>query len=114
MGGVRHARTIKRMPEPQQWSLDMITDIVATPWSVHETSETEVIHHKSQTEAPTVDTPAQVRRIYIEQADLEQFSDTKGCKRCQHILVNGPNKGTMPHTDACRARITAALEQTAW
>ena len=32
MGGLRHARTLLRMPEPQQWSLDMVKGVTATPW----------------------------------------------------------------------------------
>ena len=31
----------------------------------------------------------------------------------RHILVYGPDEGTMPHSDACRARISQELSKTA-
>ena len=53
-----------------------------------------------------------VRRLYIRQADLEQFGYTQGCKQCQRILTYGAQKATMTHSDECRARIMAELDRT--
>ena len=111
-GGIRTARTILRMPDPQQWSLDKIKEVAATPWTTHEAPTPEVIHHKQSDIPPTLDKAPQLRRVYIKQADLNRFGYTQGCKRCQHILMYGPSSGTMPHSDACRARIVAELSNT--
>ena len=35
LGGIKHARTIMRVPEPQKWSLDRIKEVSATPYSTH-------------------------------------------------------------------------------
>ena len=106
MGGVRYARTLLRMPEPQKWSVDMITDILTTqkrPVSyTTNTTEVEMVQNK----------PIQVRRLYILPEDLEEHGYTKNCRKCQQLLTHGPNTGTMPHSEECRARITAALSQT--
>ena len=65
MGGVKAARTILRMPEPQQWSLDMVKELEATPWAVVDSKLPEVIHHQPAAEPTVSDKPAQVRRVYI-------------------------------------------------
>ena len=113
LGGIRPARTILRMPRPQQWSLDQVKSIAATPWSIHEPTVPEVIYHKPGEEQPMLDKVAQIRRVYIRQADLDTYGYTQGCKRCQHILVYGANKGTMPHSDVCRARIMEEMSKHA-
>ena len=45
MGGVRYARTILPMPEPQQWSLNLVQQVAATPWSLHSIEQPGVIYH---------------------------------------------------------------------
>ena len=112
MGGIRTARTILRMPQPQQWSLDAIRGIEATPWSIHEPNVPEVVHHQPSSDITTKERVAQVRRVYIRQEDLDRHGYTKGCKRCQNILVYGPKSSTVPHTDECRDRIMAEFAKT--
>ena len=34
-GGIRMARTIKRLPDPQKWKPEIIQNITLTPWQVH-------------------------------------------------------------------------------
>ena len=63
-GGIRAARTILRMPEPQQWSLEIVKDVSATPWSVHEPSTPEVIHHQPADKPQAAEKLAHVRRVY--------------------------------------------------
>ena len=43
------------------------------------------------------------RRIYITKKMVPEFGATWGCKGCQEIA--------QPHTEECRARITAMMEQ---
>ena len=93
--------------------VDRIKDMLTTPWALHESEAPGVIHHKSTTQVEVAQNkPAQVRRLYIVPEDLEAHGYTKNRRKCQHILTHGPNTGTMPHSEECRARITAALSET--
>ena len=86
--------------------------MTATPWAGHEAQTPEVIKFQPGDTPATVEKDMQVRRMYIRQADLGEFGYTRGCKRCEHIIMHGPNKGTMPHSAECRAHIMAKLEKT--
>ena len=80
MGVVRYARTLLRMPEPQKWAVDMIRDMLTTPWALHESEAPGIIHHKSTTQVEVAQNkPAQVRRLYILPEDLEAHGYTKNC-----------------------------------
>ena len=58
----------------------------------------EVIHHKLATQAgPVRSKPAQVRRLDIQQEDLETHGFTNHGRKYHHISVNGHNTGTLPH-----------------
>ena len=113
MGVVRYTRILLRMLEPQKWCVDVVKDMLTTPWALREPDALGVIHHKSTTQVEVAQNkPAQLRRLYISPEDLEAHGYTKTCKKCQHLLTHGPNTGTMPHSEECRARITAALSET--
>ena len=43
--GIKHARTLLRMPEPQKWSLEAIRAVAATLWAIREAQKPGVIHH---------------------------------------------------------------------
>ena len=101
------------MPEPQECSFDKVKVVLTIPWALHESEAPGVVQHKSTTQAVVAQSkPAQVRCLYIMPEDFETNGYTKNCRECQHILAHGPNTGTMPHTEQCRARITAALSKT--
>lgn len=116
MGGIRYARTLLPMPEPQRWLVEQLRLVAATPWSPHASDEPEVIHHQADA-APgarggeTQDRLAQSRRLYIRQADLDQHGYTKNCQRCQHIIVNGPGAANIQHSEECRTRLTEAINK---
>ena len=44
-----HARTLVAMPRLQQWSLDAIRDVQATPWLLHEARKPGVVKLDSAT-----------------------------------------------------------------
>ena len=102
-----------RLPRPQQWSLDAIKQIAATPWAGHQPSTSEVIHFQPG-EGPTpIERESQVRRLYIKQSDLDEFGYIQNCKRCQSIITYGSGKSYVPHSNECRTRIVKDLEKTA-
>ena len=53
--------------------------------------------------------PPQRRRIYIRREDVHKHGATEGCPGCQCILED--RRTTVPHTEACRARIIEAMEK---
>ena len=113
-GGIRMARSLLRMPQPQKWLLEAIRAVSATPWSEHEAREPGVIQHDPAIE-PAVrpeEKIVQTRRVYIRQADLVKHGYTKNCPRCQHIMTHGANTGTMPHSEECRRRIMEEIGKT--
>ena len=114
MGGIRQARTLIPMPQPQKFSADAIREVAATPWSLHETSKPGVI--KFDDAAPGEARQERVplaRRLYIYDKDLKTHGYTKNCPKCQSIIVYGPNvQGTMNHSEECRKRIMEALAST--
>ena len=81
--GMRHARSIMRFPEPQQWSLERIREVAITPWKAHE-PETPVIVQADVPagEARVRDDLPKTRRLYITQKDLDKYGYTTTCSAC--------------------------------
>ena len=59
--GLRYARTLMRMPEPQKWSIDQVRDMLITPWAVHEATEPHVIHQRRALQTRTANPDWQCR-----------------------------------------------------
>ena len=53
--------------------------------------------------------PPQQRRAYIRREDVHKHGAMEGCPGCQCVLDD--KRTTLPHTEACRARIVEAMEQ---
>ena len=53
--------------------------------------------------------PPQQRRVYIRREDVHKHGATEGCPKCRCILED--KRTTLPRTEACRARITEAMEK---
>ena len=53
--------------------------------------------------------PPQQRRVYIRREDVHKHGATEGCPGCRCILED--KRATLPQTEACRARITEAMEK---
>ena len=82
---------------------------MATPWAIHEADVPNVIRHKPTTTAEVAPGSfAQARRLYIKHEDLEEHGFIQNCPKCQHIIMHGPDTGTMTHTERCRSWLTAA------
>ena len=117
MGGLRYARTIVSMPEPQRWSIDAVQNVNVSPWSTYVSEAPRVIHHQQDTppEARGGSPPdrlAQVRRLYIRQSDLDSHGYTQDCPRCQHIIIYGAKQTSINHSEQCRSRIMEAISRT--
>ena len=53
--------------------------------------------------------PPQRRKLYIRRKDVHKHGATEGCPGCTCVLEN--RRTTVPHTEACRARIIEAMEK---
>ena len=110
-GGVRHARTIMRLPDAHKFELDRIIAINATPWAIHEPSTPGGVFVEKTVVAPeNADTTVKVRKLYILPRDLEMYGYTPGCKKCQSYLGHGSGQASTSHSEACRQRIMLELQ----
>ena len=109
-------RSIRRRNKEERWNRDVQLGILGNPWSLQE-GRVEVDPNPAapiryipmvnpQVEAgPTVTKTRNEengRRIFCTKKMVSEFGATLGCKGC---LVIG-----QPHTEECRARITACVE----
>ena len=106
-GGIKYARTLKLMPAPQQWSLEMVQQVCVTPWAEHEPSTPVIVPREAQPEIPSTDRPAQARQAYLKPADFDRFGYTEHCPKCDAMRAG--ISATMPHSAACRRRIEAGI-----
>eukprot|EP00971_Amphidinium_carterae_P061941 1226534-Amphidinium_carterae.1 len=58
---------------------------------------------------PVVARPPATREFYVKRSNVERWGAQPGCPACQQIVRDV--KVTFSHTQACRERIKAALEQ---
>ena len=65
--GIRHARTLMSLPDPQKFDRDRAAKVSATAWSVHEsTADTPVFEEKATADTPVApETVPPVREVYI-------------------------------------------------
>ena len=87
----------------------------ATPWPVHEPTVPEVIRlDKPEFVAPRKERAAAVGHLCIKQEYLDAHGYTQhGPKRQSIIVIHGNKaKSMVPHSEQCRARITAEIAQT--
>ena len=85
-----------------------------TPFSTHAAERPRGVFAENLEDPADVnpDAVAKVRGIYIKKEDLEAFGFTPGCKRCRSALTYGNAQGSMPHSIACRLRITEESKTT--
>ena len=102
------------MPEPQKLDIDAVKGVAATPWSTHEPTILEVIRlDRAEIEAPRKERVVAVRRLYIKREHLDFYGYAQHCPKWQSIIVHGNEaKSTVPHSEQCRARITAEVAKT--
>ena len=109
-------RSVRRRKKEERWNREMLLGILGNLWSLQDgrvevdpypaaparyisivnlevTAETTVTRTRNEEHG---------RRMYITKKMVSEFGATMGCKGC---LVIG-----QPHTEECRARITARME----
>ena len=110
---IKHARTIKVMPDQMKWDSALIESIRSTPYDEHEGQDPEVVFQAKPAEEDEVARRrGKNRGIYIKGEDIRAFGRTVGCTRCDHEARYGPGRTTKGHSDLCRKRIVAELMKT--
>ena len=109
-------RSIRRRNKKERWNREMLLGILGNPWSLQD-GRVEVdpdptaparYHPMANLEVQAEPTATRTRnegngrRIYITKKMVSESGATLGCRGC---LVIG-----QPHTEECRARITARME----
>ena len=112
-GGIRHARTIMSLPNPQKVDVDRVAAVNVTPGLLHQpVAEPPVMDPKEAAPTPATDSVPVARNVYIRQEDLERFGYSRNCRKCSSIQLYGKGAGTMPHSASCRERIVGELMNT--
>ena len=101
-----------RTPDVHKFDRDSVAAISSTPWSIHTAANPDGVFVEKAVKEDTTANIVKVRKIYIRQADLDAFGYTPSCKKCQSILGHGKGETPAPHSDICRARITAEIFRT--
>ena len=94
-GGITTSRSIKRVPMPNRWCPEILSQITAAPWSLRERPAREVRFQDPAPvpeEAVAVAPPAPTRRFRISDMDLRRQGFTDGCVQCSHIQRYGKTK----------------------
>ena len=114
--GVKRGTGFRRMPSADRWDPAGWDQLRGIPWehaaprpAIGERfiSEDRLIVPPPPPEERVA--PPQRRRIYIRKEDVHKHGATEGCPGCNCVLED--RRTTVPHTEACRARIIEAMEK---
>ena len=116
--GVVRTRTVKRKAEEERWTQNVLDMVGGVPWApsagdasaevampdiIIPMQEPEVEVVPARAAAEGVATP---RRLAIRVGDIHDHGATAGCKGCVATLRGARG---VPHTEACRTRLTKAI-----
>ena len=108
---------MRRLGEHDRWSPDGWERLRGLPWA-HDAERPvrpgESLIEDGRLVVPPSSTgpraaPAIQRRIYIRREEVFKYGATAGCPACDCVLDE--RRITVPHSDACRARITEAMSK---
>ena len=117
--GVYKVGTIRRKPDGEQWSKEMIRGIVGSPQQPEPGVGTRRITtfankkiNVDPTEAPVtfeppVDAPSVPHNVKILKTDVKKHGATPGCAGCRAAITDKTWRSA--HTAECRARMAALM-----
>ena len=113
--GVMRGTGIRRLGPTDQWTTEDLGQLRGLPWEVtarRPAERGEALIGEGRLEVPDLPqrvalAPPAQRRIYIRKEDVNKYGSTEGCPGCTCVLLDGPT--TVPHTEACRARIIGQM-----
>ena len=112
--GVRRGTGIRRLSSADRWDPSDWDLLRGLPWehsAARPAGEQLMLEERLVVPPPKEErvAPPQQRRVYIRREDVHKHGATEGCPGCRCILED--KRTTLPHTEACRARITEAMEK---
>ena len=115
--GLKRGTRIQRLPESERWNLSFIQSVKGLPWEVAPRQRSMGVPAIGDSErelsAPIlsgVAAPPQVRRRCILKQDIERYGGTEECPACTRLAI-GASAAGVPHSDACRERITELMQR---
>ena len=114
-GGLKKARTIRRLPEEDKWDGEYVNLCKGTPWD-HEGKEAvediradidmpAAVEHKGE----GTDEGARMQRMRITNEDVQAHGPTRGCQGCRAVALKLKSQ---THSESCRTRMTKLISQT--
>ena len=101
---VKPAWTIMRMPRAEKWNTGALVTVGCTPYDLHQPKEPEVVFREKTGEK--VDNPEQLipmaRQVYIKPKDIQRYGFTRGCRKYDQELNDGPGRMSAPYSKTCR------------
>ena len=111
-----HARSISRVQASERWNSERLAKISAVPGTGFERKVRHDTRFKADApdKAPTAENECitSIRRLRINQSDLDKHGYHQDCPQCKHIRRHGKARAGITHSDACRKQMIEALSQT--
>ena len=115
--GALEARNIRRRPDGEKWSKEVVENIRATPWCWRPRDDVPMVVLPPMLPSSTTPTPpAETAPVpvplppYITKEDLNKYGFTAGCRRCLFMREGRSIRG-IKHTPACRIRLEQAMAE---
>ena len=103
---IKHARTIKMMPDSSKWDAKLIENIDVTPFDEFVGADMEVAFRDRPVQDGDEEVPrkaAKNRNLYIKQEDIRVYGLTVGCKKWHLAPVSHCGRG--PSRERVRGRL---------
>jgi len=112
--GVVYARGFTRRPCEEQWSVEAVAELKATPHSLREPRQRGAAFEHPTEKHPTLEdrAPGLPRSFKITKMDVQMHGYTDNCPQCDHIRSYGEPRPGQTHTPTCRARIMHEIGQS--
>ena len=118
--GVFKVGTLKRKPDGEQWSADLVRNIVGSPQRPEPGSETRRVTTFAKKKLsgkpaqedirfqPPTDVIPEPRNAKLLKTDVEKYGASPGCPACRAIVAGKPWRSA--HTALCRQRLETMMK----
>ena len=114
--GVKKARTFRRLPEPDRWTLEAWDELKGLPWlwtpprtKMPRSSPIPISDAPLPVQVAGEKEPPKPRRFHIREPFIEKYGWTPGCRGCEAALRGDPNEPSRNHIETCRKRFEEAI-----
>ncbi len=108
-------RSISRVPEQERWKASGLEQLRVVPGDGYDKKKRDEVRFggAATEKGPTTEAMRQaaVRRLRINQSDLDKHGYDTSCPQCKYIQRYGRARAGGAHSERCRGRIVEALSQ---